>query len=100
MAPRRVINCITTRTDAEWPPDHPLRRYADSGVMTNADFSKFKVEEIALVCQKPGEKRLPCPPDDRDDAASCFKCGCDLVKRASANPAWRCVCFDCWGKMQ
>lgn len=65
---RKPINCITPRTDAEWAPDHPLRKYASAGVMTKTALAKFKVEEIALVCGKPGGKRSPCPPDDSDVA--------------------------------
>lgn len=68
--------------------------------MTKTALAKFKVEEIALVCGKPYDERLPCPPDDSDVACNCFKCGCDLLRRASSNPEWQAVCFGCWEQMQ
>lgn len=89
----KFINAITTRTDAEWPADHPLRQV--SRLLTNA------AAEAAdyLVCSNAGEERLPPAPDDHDVFATCCKCSTAVVHRASAPKGPAPICVRCWGKI-
>jgi hypothetical protein len=82
-------NAITPRTDAEWPPDHPLRRI--SSVITNQAAAVADV----LVCSLVGEPRLPPAADDHDVVASCIECHKLIVHRASAPKLPPC-CWFCW----
>ena len=57
----RLPRVITPRTDAEWPPDHPLRR--GSRVMSNTELARTPAY---LICALVGEHREPPPADDHD----------------------------------
>jgi len=79
---KRIITAITTRTDAEWPADHPGRRRAR--VMANAEIAKLDPGEGVLICAIVGEPRDPPPADDADVVVTCAWCPNQIVHRASA----------------
>lgn len=87
------IDVITPRTDAEWPPDHPLRQ--GKTVLTNEQIAKLPPGSRFLVCSIKGSERLPPADGDYDVDATC-KCGAPLVHRASAPKGLTPICHVCW----
>lgn len=93
MTKRKIKLVITHRTDAEWPPDHPLR------VGTTVISPRQAPPDAVLICSPLGEYRQPPPDDDRDVEGICTDCGKPIVHRASAPPHLRKVCINCFGEM-
>lgn len=88
------FHAITTRTDQEWPRDHPLRRVSSIIADDRIERAEF------LICSDAGDERLPPADGDRDEPCECSQCGAPLVRRASSPSQLQPICCTCWDKIK
>lgn len=93
---RKIIRAISTRTDAEWPADHPARK----GAVVLSDRRLADFPQAFLICTIVGEPRIPPAPDDSDVEGQCNRCPNRVVHRASASPDLELVCWQCFQKIE
>jgi hypothetical protein len=93
---------ITTRTNDEWPADHPLRQHA-AAVLSEKFIEETLPQTLApgeidvLVCQLKSEPRNPPPQGDCDVVTQCaYDCGRTIIHRGSAPRNLKPVCYICF----